>query len=158
MKTHIGINVTSLEESIGFYSKVFNAEPVKVKPGYAKFLLEEPGLNFTLNLTDEVSGNQAGHFGFQVEDVEKVLQHKERLEKHGFFAREEMDVTCCYATQDKFWVTDPDGNKREFFYTKKDAESMFDDNGEGHLSAIESKEEVKESCCTPQEQSTGSGK
>jgi catechol 2,3-dioxygenase-like lactoylglutathione lyase family enzyme len=124
MKMHVGVNVTDLEESIEFYKKVFNAEPVKIKPGYAKFLLSDPELNFTLNLKDVVSGNQVGHFGFQVKNQDEVLQHKDRLEKLGFFAREEMDVTCCYATQDKFWVTDPNGNEWEFFYTKADVESM----------------------------------
>jgi catechol 2,3-dioxygenase-like lactoylglutathione lyase family enzyme len=132
MKMHVGVNVTNLDKSIEFYSKVFNSEPVKVKTDYAKFLLDDPGLNFTLNLRDEVSGNQVGHFGFQVEDKEEVLQHKDRLEKVGFFAREELDVTCCYATQDKFWVKDPDGNEWEFFYTKSDVESM----------------ETKSECCT----------
>ena len=125
MKMHVGINVTELNKSIEFYSQVFNSEPVKVKPDYAKFLLEDPGLNFTLNLKESVSGNQVGHFGFQVEDREVVLQHKERLENLGFFAREEMDVACCYATQDKFWVTDPDGNEWEFFYTKNDVETII---------------------------------
>src|SRR5687768_7268673 len=100
MKMHVGINVTDLNKSIEFYSKVFNAEPVKVKTNYAKFLLDDPALNFTLNLKDAVSGNHVGHFGFQVENLEEVLQHKARLEKVGFFAREEMDVSCCYATQD----------------------------------------------------------
>lgn len=128
MKMHVGINVTDLNNSIEFYSKVFKSEPVKVKQDYAKFLLDDPGLNFTLNLKDEVSGNQVGHFGFQVENHEEVLLHKDRLEKLGFFAREEMDVTCCYATQDKFWVTDPDGNEWEFFYTKGDVESKETDS------------------------------
>lgn len=134
MKMHVGINVTNLNSSIEFYTKVFNAEPVKVKPDYAKFLLEDPGLNFTLNLKDKVLGNQVGHFGFQVENQAEVLKHKDRLEKLGFFAREEMDVTCCYATQDKFWVTDPDGNEWEFFYTKGDVESRVSES----------------SCCAPQ--------
>lgn len=122
LNVHVGLNVTNLENSIKFYTKVFGVNPVKVKEGYAKFLLEQPGLNFTLNQNNKVEGNQVGHFGFQVENQDEVLQHKERLEKLGFFAREEMDVTCCYATQDKFWVTDPDGNEWEFFYTKSDAE------------------------------------
>ncbi|MCM3727523.1 glyoxalase/bleomycin resistance/dioxygenase family protein [Neobacillus cucumis] len=124
MKMHVGVNVTDLEKSIEFYARVFNSQPIKVKPDYAKFLLDDPGLNFTLNLKNEVSGNQVGHFGFQVENQEEVLQHKDRLEKLGFFAREEMDVTCCYAPQDKFWVTDPDGNEWEFFYTKGDVETI----------------------------------
>ncbi|WLR43425.1 ArsI/CadI family heavy metal resistance metalloenzyme [Bacillus carboniphilus] len=120
---HVGINVTNLEASVGFYEKIFEMEPVKVKPDYAKFLLEKPGLNFTLNVRDEVKGNQVGHFGFQVGSKEEVLYHKERLEKEGFFAREETDTTCCYALQDKFWVTDPDGNEWEFFFTKADRDS-----------------------------------
>ncbi|GGH72310.1 lactoylglutathione lyase [Compostibacillus humi] len=116
---HVGINVTNLEKSIEFYQKVFGTKPVKIKPDYAKFLLAEPGLNFTLNVRDEVKGNQVNHFGFQVQNVEEVIYHKERLEKEGFFTREEMNTTCCYALQDKFWVTDPDGNEWEFFYTKE---------------------------------------
>ncbi|HDR4764161.1 TPA: ArsI/CadI family heavy metal resistance metalloenzyme [Bacillus thuringiensis] len=115
---HVGINVTDLEKSIEFYEKVFGESPVKVKMDYAKFLLETLGLNFTLNVRDEVKGNQVNHFGFQVDTAEEIMLHKERLEKEGFFARDEMDTTCCYAVQDKFWVTDPDGNEWEFFYTK----------------------------------------
>lgn len=119
---HVGINVTNLERSIEFYQKVFGVEPVKVKTDYAKFLIDEPGLNFTLNVRDHVSGNQVNHFGFQVDSAEKIIDHKERLEKEGFFTREEMETTCCYAVQDKFWVTDPDGNEWEFFFTKADSD------------------------------------
>ncbi|MGB3569405.1 MAG: ArsI/CadI family heavy metal resistance metalloenzyme [Priestia megaterium] len=119
---HVGINVINLEQSIEFYQKVFGVKPEKVKEDYAKFLLDEPGLNFTLNVRDEVKGNQVNHFGFQVDNAEEVTAHKERLEKEGFFAREEMDTTCCYAVQDKFWVTDPDGNEWEFFYTKANSD------------------------------------
>ncbi len=122
LNVHVGLNVMNLEKSIEFYSKVFGTEPVKVKEDYAKFLLEQPGLNFTLNRMDKVEGNQVGHFGFQVKDLEEVLAHKARLEKEGFFAREQMNTTCCYAVQDKFWVTDPDGNEWEFFFTKADAD------------------------------------
>lgn len=119
---HVGINVTNLDQSIEFYQKVFGIKPEKIKEDYAKFLLDEPGLNFTLNVRDQVNGNQVNHFGFQVNDAEEVIAHKERLEKEGFFAREEMDTTCCYAVQDKFWVTDPDGNEWEFFYTKANSD------------------------------------
>jgi len=81
---HVGINVTNLEQSIEFYQKVFGASPVKVKEDYAKFLLDEPGLNFTLNVHDEVKGNQVNHFGFQVDTQEEIASHKARLEKEGF--------------------------------------------------------------------------
>jgi len=120
---HIGLNVSNLEKSIEFYRKLFGAEPVKVKPDYAKFLLETPGLNFTLNLRDEVGGNQVGHFGIQVESTEEVVAHKKRLEENGILSQyDEMNTTCCYALQDKFWIHDPDGNEWEFFFTKADAD------------------------------------
>ncbi|MCF6136559.1 ArsI/CadI family heavy metal resistance metalloenzyme [Pseudalkalibacillus berkeleyi] len=124
IRTHMGLNVTDLDASIDFYSKIFNSAPVKVKKDYAKFLPEHLALNFTLNTKDVVEGNQVGHFGIQVESLEEVLNQKERLKELGFFAREEMNTNCCYAIQDKFWVTDPDGNEWEFFYTKRDSDEM----------------------------------
>ncbi|KXZ23465.1 hypothetical protein AXI59_08795 [Bacillus nakamurai] len=139
---HVGINVVSLEKSIDFYQKVFGVKPVKVKTDYAKFLLETPGLNFTLNACDDVKGNQVNHFGFQVDGLDEVLSHKERLEKEGFFAREEMDTTCCYAVQDKFWITDPDGNEWEFFFTKSDSDFQ--------------KQNSSSCCVTPSENTTNS--
>jgi catechol 2,3-dioxygenase-like lactoylglutathione lyase family enzyme len=120
---HVGINVTDLKASIEFYQKLFSTKPVKVKKDYAKFLLEKPGLNFTLNVRDKVSGNQVNHFGFQVDSTEEVEQHKVRLKEMGILPTlEEEDTVCCYARQDKFWVKDPDGNEWEFFYTKEDTE------------------------------------
>lgn len=140
---HVGINVTNLEASIKFYQKVFGIQPVKTKIDYAKFLLDEPGLNFTLNVRDDVKGNQVNHFGFQVETPEEIHSHKSRLEKEGFFAREEIDTTCCYAVQDKFWVTDPDRNEWEFFYTKSDSEvHQTEDSVE-----VNKKSSATNSCC-----------
>ncbi|WP_051663109.1 ArsI/CadI family heavy metal resistance metalloenzyme [Alicyclobacillus macrosporangiidus] len=120
MYTHVGIRVTNLQASIDFYTKLFGAEPVKVKPDYAKFLLEDPPLNFTLNVSESVYGNQVSHFGLQVKDSEEVVRQRDRLEKLGLATRSEMNVTCCYSVQDKFWVVDPDGNEWEFFVPKED--------------------------------------
>lgn len=123
MYAHVGLNVTNLQKSIDFYTKLFGEKPVKVKPDYAKFLLETPGLNFTLNFQDEVNGNQVGHFGFQVASTQEVLAHKKRLEETGILSQyDEMNTNCCYALQDKFWIHDPDGNEWEFFYTKADVD------------------------------------
>ncbi len=126
MYTHIGINVTNLEASIDFYSKLFDAQPVKVRPDYAKFILEDPALNFTLNLCESVSGNQVSHFGLQVKDTDEVMLQRDRLHGLGLTTRDEMNVTCCYSVQDKFWVHDPDGNEWEFFFTKADADQSKD--------------------------------
>ncbi|WP_078394577.1 ArsI/CadI family heavy metal resistance metalloenzyme [Shouchella patagoniensis] len=118
---HIGLNVQDLKKSQDFYERFLDIKPVKVKNDYVKFLTQDPNLNLTLTEREDVSGNQMNHLGVQVDSKEEVLEHKKRLEKAGFFAREEMDVTCCYAIQDKFWVTDPDGIEWEYFYTKEDS-------------------------------------
>lgn len=142
------IALTNLEKSMEFYAKLFGAEPVKVKPDYAKFLLASPGLNFTLNASPEVSGNQVSHFGFQVASTEEVLAQKRRLEKLGLFSdQDEMDTTCCYATQDKFWVHDPDGNEWEFFYTKADADVRREDAGSCCAPSIKKESVETKSCC-----------
>jgi len=122
MNVHVGLNVVDLEKSIEFYNNVFGEKPVKKKDDYAKYLPDGLQLNFTLNVTPKVSGNQVGHFGIQVENQEDIDRHMQRLEKLGFFTREEKDTNCCYALQDKFWITDPEGNEWEFFYTKEDIE------------------------------------
>lgn len=120
MLTHLGLNVTDLSASIRFYTKLFGENPVKTRENYAKYLPGNLSLNFTLNVKESVTGNQVDHFGIQLEKIEELSAHKERLEKEGFFTREETGTTCCYALQDKFWLTDPDGNEWEFFYTKED--------------------------------------
>lgn len=143
---HIGLNVTNLEKSIEFYSKLFGSEPVKVKPDYAKFLLETPGLNFTLNLRDEVNGNQVGHFGIQVESTEEVMAHKDRLANEGILSQlDEINTTCCYALQDKFWVHDPDGNQWEFFYTKANVE---ENSANTSTCCVNEPKDEKADCCS----------
>ncbi|GIN13878.1 lactoylglutathione lyase [Shouchella clausii] len=124
VNVHIGLNVKNLSESQTFYKRFLGVKPVKVKDDYVKFLTQEPNLNLTLTQKNKVAGNQINHLGIQVETKEDVLKHKERLEREGFFVREELNTTCCYAVQDKFWVTDPDGNEWEYFYTKQDSEKI----------------------------------
>ena len=94
MNIHIGLNVTKLDASLGFYSKLFGTKPVKVKQDYVKFLLKDPGLNFTLRPVEDVEGNHINHFGFQLFSTDELNKHKERLEKEGFFSRSESDTTC----------------------------------------------------------------
>lgn len=121
LKPHVAINIKSLDQSIQFYTNLFGVEPVKVKPGYAKFDLEQPALNLTLNEGGEVTGG-INHLGIQVSSTQDVLQAKERLQQAGLATFDEMNTNCCYARQDKIWITSPDGHKWEVFTVLEDVE------------------------------------
>lgn len=116
MRVHVAINTTSVERSLPFYKTLFGLEPAKVRPGYAKFEVAEPPVNFTLNETTNFQqGGTISHFGIQVKSTEEVLGAKDRFIESGLTTFSEDEVTCCYAVQDKVWVTDPDGNNWEVF-------------------------------------------
>lgn len=120
LKAHLAINVQSVEQSIEFYRLMFGIEPSKVRTGYAKFDVQSPPLNFTLN---ERSGVQAGalsHLGIQVATTGDVLALSEKWREAGLAPRDEMQTSCCYAVQDKAWVADPDGNEWEVFVVLED--------------------------------------
>jgi catechol 2,3-dioxygenase-like lactoylglutathione lyase family enzyme len=120
LKAHLAINVRNVENSTEFYRKMFGIEPSKVRKGYAKFDVQNPPLNFTLN---EVPFKEAGalsHMGIQVGSTADVLRIREGWADAGLLPRDEMQTDCCYATQDKSWVHDPDGNEWEVFVVLKD--------------------------------------
>ncbi|HEY9659130.1 MAG TPA: ArsI/CadI family heavy metal resistance metalloenzyme [Allocoleopsis sp.] len=118
-KTHVALNVTNLADSVAFYQAMFGVAPVKHKTDYAKFDLDQPALNLTMNLTDRVeSRGTLSHLGVQVDSTETVKQAIERFKAAGLATFEEQDTDCCYALQDKVWVTDPDGNRWEIFVVK----------------------------------------
>ena len=106
---HIHLHVSNLEASRAFYQRFLGVEPVKVKPGYAKFLPAFAPLNLALSEGEAGAGKTVDHLGFQIESREAVIALLGRVKASGFEVREEMDTTCCYANQDKFWVRDPDG-------------------------------------------------
>lgn len=116
MKTHIALNVTDLQKSLSFYERMLGIAPLKVRPGYAKFDVQDPPLNLSLNAGDLV--NRRGtlsHLGLQVATTAEVLTTRDRWAAAGLKPRDEMGTRCCYALQDKAWVTDPDGNEWEVF-------------------------------------------
>jgi catechol 2,3-dioxygenase-like lactoylglutathione lyase family enzyme len=115
MKTHLSINVSSVEKSIEFYRKMFGVAPVKVRADYAKFDIDNPPLNFTMNQRGFEPGGSLSHLGLQVESTEEVLALGRRWVEHGLTTLDEMKTDCCYALQDKTWVQDPDGNRWEVF-------------------------------------------
>jgi catechol 2,3-dioxygenase-like lactoylglutathione lyase family enzyme len=114
-KAHLAINVRNVEQSIQFYRKLFAAEPSKVRTGYAKFDVQNPPLNFTLNQVPFADAGALSHMGIQVESTADVLAIRQQWAEAGLFTRDEMQTECCYATQDKTWVRDPDGNEWEAF-------------------------------------------
>lgn len=120
LKAHLAINVRDVEESIGFYKRLFGIEPSKVRTGYAKFNVENPPLNFTLNQVPFGERGALSHLGIQVGSTEDVMAVRERWTEEGLLTRDEMQTSCCYAVQDKTWVADPDGNQWEVFVVHKD--------------------------------------
>jgi catechol 2,3-dioxygenase-like lactoylglutathione lyase family enzyme len=116
-RVHVAVNVRSVERSLPFYQTLFAQEPTKLRPGYAKFEVAEPPVNFTLNENPNIQEGVGtfSHFGIQVKSTGEVLAAKDRFVQAGLATFSEDEVTCCYAVQDKVWVTDPDGNNWEVF-------------------------------------------
>ncbi len=118
MKVHVALNTPRFDESVRFYRTFLGLEPVKLKPGYAKFDVSEPKLNLTLNASEETGAGALNHLGIQVGSTEAVKQAAERLKTEGLATIEEENTDCCYALQDKVWVTDPNGYRWEVFVVK----------------------------------------
>src|SRR5215213_6416575 len=120
LKAHLALNVKDVERSTEFYKKLFGVEPSKVRRGYAKFNVENPPLNFTLNQAPFNERGALSHLGIQVGSTDDVLAVRERWEAAALVPRDEMQTNCCYALQDKAWVRDPDGNEWEVFVVLED--------------------------------------
>jgi catechol-2,3-dioxygenase len=120
IKAHISLNVRNIGQSVEFYKKMLGIEPSKVRSGYAKFDVQNPPLNLALN---EVPFNERGalsHLGIQVASTADVIAVRMRWADEGLITQDEMQTNCCYAIQDKTWVTDPDGNEWEVFVVLED--------------------------------------
>lgn len=140
IKPHVSLNVSNIEASVAFYEKAFGVSATKRKPGYAKFDLSTPSLNLSM-VEAPRTGVNASHFGIQVASSEDVAAAWTRFKQAGLDTRTEENTSCCYALQDKVWVTDPDGNDWEVFVVKANTETMHDDP-----------EKAKTACCTPTRQ------
>lgn len=120
LKAHLALNVRNVERSIEFYRKMLGIGPSKVRTGYAKFDVQNPPLNLTLNQHQFGERGALSHLGLQVSSTEDVLAVRERWADAGLVTRDEMQTSCCYAVQDKTWVRDPDGNEWEVFVVLED--------------------------------------
>jgi len=121
-RMHVSLYVSNLAASVNFYSTFFGQPANKVKPGYAKYILDKPSLIISfIENSDRVQSN-FGHLGFQVETFEEMSNLLEKARAQGIVSKEEIGTSCCYAIQDKFWATDPDGVQWEVYYFHEDAE------------------------------------
>ena len=143
-RLHVHVGVTDLSTSIGFYSTLFGAEPTVTKDDYAKWMLEDPRVNFAIS-----SGNHAAkgieHLGIQVENGEELTEVYDRLKAADRPVLEEGATTCCYAKSEKSWIADPDGIVWEAFFTNGEATLYGDSPALEAFSA----NAADDSCCAP---------
>ena len=124
-RLQLALNVSDLEEAIGFYTKLFATPPAKVRPGYANFAVADPPLK--LVLIEEATARASGvagalnHLGVEVEEAIEVAQASRRLSEEGLDTLDQQDTTCCFAVQDKVWVEDPDATPWEIYTVLSDA-------------------------------------
>jgi catechol 2,3-dioxygenase-like lactoylglutathione lyase family enzyme len=122
-RAQLALNVDDLDEAVKFYSKLFNTKPAKLKGGYANFAIAEPPLKLVL-LENPGAGGTLNHLGVEVESSDTVHAELVRLADEGMFTEEESGTTCCFATQDKVWVTGPAGEKWEIYTVLADSETF----------------------------------
>lgn len=123
-RVQLALNVDDIDTAVAFYSRLFNTAPAKIKPGYANFAIAEPPLKLVL-LENPGHGGSINHLGVEVETSEQVHGEIARLTAEGLFTEEEIGTTCCFATQDKVWVTGPGGERWEVYTKLADSETFF---------------------------------
>ncbi|MGA3155615.1 MAG: ArsI/CadI family heavy metal resistance metalloenzyme [Streptosporangiaceae bacterium] len=127
-RVQLALNVSDLEQSVAFYSKLFGAEPAKRRPGYANFAIADPPLKLVL-LEHSGQAGALNHLGVEVADAGTVDAEQARLAEAGLAAADERDTTCCYARQDKFWVQGaPDGESWEIYTVLADSPTFYDED------------------------------
>jgi len=150
---HVHVAVDDLSKSIAFYSAMFGEQPAVVKPDYAKWMLEDPRVNFAISVRGLARG--VNHLGFQAEDEAELEAIRANLQRADTAVVPEKGAHCCYAKSDKYWVTDPQGIAWETFRSLgtiplfgSDAVSPL---GDGHAPSCGTSEPAASSCCGPSE-------
>ena len=147
-RLHVHVGVNDLDQSIRFYSTLFAAEPTVVKPDYAKWMLDDPRVNFAIS-----SGMHARkgieHLGIQVDESGELAEVYGRLASAGRPVLEEGKTTCCYAKSEKSWVSDPDGVIWEAFHTSGEATVYGDSPSLEALETARSPDAGPSKCCAP---------
>src|SRR5580692_1409851 len=126
-RVQLALRVADLEGSIAFYSKLFGAEPAKRRPGYANFAITQPPLKLVLIEGTPGEPTRMDHLGIEVETASEVTAATTRLAAEGLPSATEQDTACCYAVQDKVWVTGPGSEPWEVYVVKGESDLMGDD-------------------------------
>jgi len=151
-RLHVHISVKDLAASIRFYRTLFGAEPVVTKSDYAKWMLEDPRVNFAISSHRQPVG--VNHLGFHVETDEELRGMRAQLEAADARMVEENDQSCCYAKSDKYWVTDPTGIAWETFRTLGGISVYGEDTPVfNHGSSVVPVESPAAGCCVPEQES-----
>jgi len=136
-RVQLALNVNDIDEAVRFYTKLFGTEPAKRRPGYANFAVAEPPLKLVL-LENPGRGGTLNHLGVEVADAGAVDAEQARLAQEGLAAVDERDTTCCYARQDKFWVTGaPGGERWEIYTVLADSPTFWGQDSEQHWDAVQ---------------------
>ena len=122
-RIQLALDVDDLEASIAFYTALLGTGPAKRRPGYANFAVAEPALKLVL-LENPGRGGGLNHLGVEVESSDLVRSQTQRLAAEGLLTEEQTNTTCCYATQDKVWVTGPDGERWEVYTVLADSQEF----------------------------------
>jgi catechol 2,3-dioxygenase-like lactoylglutathione lyase family enzyme len=139
-RVQLALNVSNLDESVAFYTKIFGVEPAKRRPGYANFAVADPPLKLVLIESDATARGTINHLGVEVESTDEVAAAQQRFVSAGLATAVEDEVACCFAVQDKVWVDAPDGEPWEFYTVLADVEMPA-----GELRSVEPGDDAM--CC-----------
>jgi catechol 2,3-dioxygenase-like lactoylglutathione lyase family enzyme len=152
-RLHIHIGVTNLDEAIRFYSALFGAEPIKTKTDYAKWLLDDPRVNFAISTRARKTG--IDHLGIQVDEEAELAELRGRLKAGDIGLTQEGETVCCYARSEKSWVEDPAGIPWEAYRTMEDVQVFSDGSHAAETACCTPETMGKPGCCEPSAQTAG---
>ena len=150
-RLHVHVAVSDLSQSVGFYSALFAAQPTVLKTDYAKWMLDDPRVNFAISTRGREPG--LDHLGIQVESQEELHEVYARLRQAGGNIIEQGQTTCCYAKSEKSWIDDPAGIAWETCHTTGESTAYGDGSGENQVRIAHEKQSA---CCAPQAAPTSS--
>lgn len=152
-RLHIHIGVEKLTESIRFYSTLFGAAPIKTKPDYAQWLLDNPRVNLAISTRAKKKG--IDHLGIQVEEDTELTEVRERLKAGEIAAVDEGETICCYARSEKSWIQDPSGIPWEAYRKMEDAQFFSEERDSSDAACCTPETKGTPDCCEPSEKTAG---